>query len=344
MELLQPSNLAAPNVPVPSQPLPPLPMTPPPSLPPLPPSTPPIAPRKSLLKPILIVVILLLLALGATTVLAWKTDYLDNYLPSSVKELLGKSPETSEQIPTGEEQSGQKTTEEVLSGLKQDFIEGGFEVAGPEEGSMWWAEEGARFILDRFASVLSVDIELTEEEIDKYNARSFEHPKAQDLHELSEKYFISNGYTKNLNNALAPQEDTEWLDYVVAFEKENIKCTVTTYNGTLILDYGTANEREVIASEIACEDDFSKARTEQLLYLNGLGFGEEQNTTGITIEKGSGDFFYIGVVGRSSVSGYGVIGKWEGDELIKIYEGQDVPPCVTVQEYNVPREVYGECY
>ena len=42
------------------------------------------------IKPFAALIIIILLALTSGAVLAWKTPYLDNYLPSTVKDLLGK--------------------------------------------------------------------------------------------------------------------------------------------------------------------------------------------------------------------------------------------------------------
>lgn len=123
MELLQPGNPVDSNVPNPSQTLPPLTVVPTPPVPPSTPQTPsPPAPRRSFWRIVLIIVVLFLLALGATVVLAWKTDYLDNYLPSSVKEWLGKSSETSGQATTVDTSSW-KTFENSAYGISFKYPE-----------------------------------------------------------------------------------------------------------------------------------------------------------------------------------------------------------------------------
>lgn len=344
MELVKPRNPIEPNVPAPVQNLPPLPPTP---LPPISTQVPlPPPPRRNPLKSILIFSTSLILVLGTATFLAWKTDYLDRYLPTSVKGLLGKSSGNGmPNVDSGEGQPSQLVAEEVLSAIKQKFIYGGFNPRGPEAGVMWWSDGvDERYILNNFARVLTVDLEVSEAESIQYRDKSFEHPKIQRLYEITNDYFTTEAYSKNLRNSLSPQGEQTYLNYVLAFEKGNLKCTATTYSGTTTGNYGSPQEKEFISFELACEDSFARAKKEQLPYLVGLKIDQIENQVGIIVNKEIGDFFAITVVGRTSVSGYGVIGKWEGDKLVKIFEGQDIPPCSDMENYAVPQEIYRECY
>lgn len=70
--------------------------------------------RKSGFAPILLLVVLaLMIAVGGIGIgLAWRTNYLDKYLPARVKELLGKEAKPGDQVSDQGEQPGEEPGEE----------------------------------------------------------------------------------------------------------------------------------------------------------------------------------------------------------------------------------------
>jgi len=69
--------------------------------------------RKGVVPVVLIIVLALVIAVGGVGIgLAWRTNYLDKYLPARVKELLGKEAKPSDQGEEPGEEPGEKPGEE----------------------------------------------------------------------------------------------------------------------------------------------------------------------------------------------------------------------------------------
>ena len=326
----------------------------------LPPSTPvptPPAPKRSFLKPTLIVVALLILALGATAVLAWKTSYLDSYLPSSVKELLGRGSENGEQ--------GQGTytisAKDTVDNLKRELEAEGFFLVSPEEFSVaiWWTTEEGWGVADLYPEAYKLDLEITLGEAKLYDGKADEHPTIQKIIGLVASFFSKNGFSINPTNTYRPEpEGEEYLGpYVKTFTKGKLVCTYEGHIETISREYNddTKEETEVPGLDyaVACSDKISQLEEKSAPYARELKkyyktvdyLGPDYDWQGFIVGLSElGDFAKYSIGNPTGFGGGYGLGKWEGDNFTVVYDGQDTPPCSDMEKYSVPQELYVECY
>lgn len=195
---------------------------------------------------------------------------------------------------------------------------------------LWWISDDGWNIFDKEAVSIDVTVPVEKRWIGNINAT---HPYARNIKQEVSKIFMAEGFELDSHNSSQEESDTKFYDYVVAFKKNEIRCALVTDN-----DVSVKDEREVFSIYISCSEKFRDKYTEQSPYLISL------NNKEIVISdiKKIGDFVRLEVHARRS--GYYIVGKIEKLKFAKIFEGQDAPLCSLVEEYNVPQEIYGECF
>ena len=191
------------------------------------------------------------------------------------------------------------------------------------EGSQWWISEDGWNIIVRNATTITMGISAPYR-LDQVSSINPISPISRELNNAISRMFIDNGFKLNIENSSGSKTD-RFYDYVVAFKKDETRCTLTI-NG----DDGNL--------DVACSNQFQEAYEEQIPYLRGLN---DRNDV-VELRKKIGDFVYLSVHARRA--GYAVIGKMEGEKMEVIYTGQDTPDCDLMNKNKVPKEIYKDCH
>lgn len=222
----------------------------------------------------------------------------------------------------------------TISSITNSFNKTSMNKFAETKGNVWWTTEDNWNIRDM--DTPSTVLKIVPENIDNSGIKNI---KAKQINKDVEKIFLENGFTKDKVNSSKSEEDSNFYDYVLAFTKDNLKCTITTSP-----DVGwTGNEdyKKIPGHfdvSVSCSDKIEEKYKEQLPYLQGLN---EHNNAISTISR-SGDFANLNINARRT--GYYVIGKFINNKFTKIGAGQDYQQCSLIDKYNVPKEIYTNCY
>jgi hypothetical protein len=195
----------------------------------------------------------------------------------------------------------------------------------PVKLSQWWiSEDGWSINIPNAISIISSASTFKGDHFSPVNPLN---PLAKELNDLISKILLDNGFILNALNTSESEENNDFYDYIVAFQKGETRCILET-NG----DGGQYS--------IVCSDRFHEAYEEQIPYLKAL------NKRNIIINVGAGerigDFVWLNVHLRRT--GWKTLIKDDGKEIKRIFSGQEPPPCDLMIENQVPKEVYGACY
>ena len=99
---------------------------------------------------------------------------------------------------------------------------------------------------------------------------------------------------------------------------------------------GLPVESPVWSFECASTQDINKALEDSLPFLHALG-----DPRGVAVTPGQkGDFAVVNVMAGA---GYFAIMKKDANQWRVVYQGQEAPSCVLMNQYGVPQSIYGKC-
>jgi len=150
-------------------------------------------------------------------------------------------------------------------------------------------------------------------------------PKTRELKYFISRIFLANDFAFNATNTSMPETENDFYDYIVAFQRDETRCTLKTDG-----DSGQYT--------IACSNRFQEAYEEQIPYLRAL---DNRNVI-VSVRERIGDFVWLSVHLRRT--GYVALIKDSGGKMEVIFTGQEEPSCDLMLENQVPKEVYGACY
>jgi len=156
-----------------------------------------------------------------------------------------------------------------------------------------------------------------------------------DLTPQIKQKFLQRGFTINQHNTSISYDESQFYDYVEAYEKMNSKCTVVANP-----DCGSSSADGPFLSTLSviCTDAYEKNKAVQEPIAKSL------DITGniIEISKTSENYAYLDIHGRRA--GYYMIARHVGDTWEKLIAGQDLPLCSEVNRYNIPFSLINTCY
>lgn len=148
------------------------------------------------------------------------------------------------------------------------------------------------------------------------------------------KIFLDNGFAMNKLNSSTSFTDTQFYDYIQAFNKGNTYCVLVGNNDC----FGEADSTIYYQPiSVSCTDQFAKNYQEQILYLTDLDIKDA-----VVDPQIYGNFAYIDVHDRRS--GYYIIAKKENNKWVKLFAGQDNMPCELVNKEKVPSQIMQRCW
>jgi hypothetical protein len=144
-----------------------------------------------------------------------------------------------------------------------------------------------------------------------------------------------NGFQTNQRNSSESIEDSQFYDYIQAYENETVKCVFEANP-----DCGTYSKETQVhyTFSFGCTEAFDRNYQQQAPYLKDLGIDDAI----IHVQKKIGDFVELDVNFRRS--GHYTIAKLISGKWNEIFSGQDIPSCEIVEKYEIPKEIISDCY
>lgn len=142
------------------------------------------------------------------------------------------------------------------------------------------------------------------------------------------------GFALNQKNSSVSIPNDIFYDYVRAYEKGDTKCVFLANP-----DCGTSSKLPVhYAFSFGCTNDVNKNYDAQAPYIKDLGI----TNSIIYSQKQSGDFMKFDINDRRS--GYYTLAKLVNGKWTPVFSGQDLPPCSVTEKYQIPKELFGDCW
>ena len=141
-------------------------------------------------------------------------------------------------------------------------------------------------------------------------------------------------------NSSKDENDVSLYDFILAYQKGETRCTLTTQNDRFYdinSDGAKQDNSAYFAYTVSCSDQFQKSYQSQRPFLVDLGIKDAV----ITVKHQIDNFANVNINYRRT--GSFVIAKFDGKSWIKIFSGQQYPPCKLMFESGVPETVYEKC-
>jgi len=293
---------------------------------PQPATVPEVSKRKSLL--IIGVAVLVLLLFGTTVFLAYQNYQLRKQI--SQMQILPKT------TPTPSPSTAIPAKDEFLPAIKAEFQkikrEYNGEVLETNNLGIWWISSDNLNIINDDSSGIELYIFNCEADIE---SKSIFKEITQLIGPKIDEIMRQNGFNTNQRNSSETIEDTQFYDYIQAYENETIKCVFKANP-----DCSTSsNEVEMhYAFSFGCTESFDRNYQQQSPYLKDLGIDDAI----IHVQKKIGDFVKLNVNFRRT--GHYTIAKLISGKWNEIFSGQDIPSCEIVEKYEIPEEIVSDCY
>jgi hypothetical protein len=211
----------------------------------------------------------------------------------------------------------------------QDKVEIGFH----QSGGLWWINKDELSIFD--SGAINLEIRDFNCALDLEEKSEFRE-KAILLGNVFDEILTKNGFIMNQRNTSKSIDDTQFYDYIRAYEKGSKKVTFTASP-----DCGGDLETEHHYSfTLSISDKYELKEKEQSSYLRDLDYGPD--TVIFNIIQ-SGDFMTYEKRGRrfgTTAIAKKIEGKWT-----ELFIKQGGPPdCVLVQKFSIPKELVSSCF
>lgn len=212
--------------------------------------------------------------------------------------------------------------------------------------SQWWISDDGWNIYDQKAEAIIMNINPCGTENDCKVLNAYKNyaklPKVVELNKKVSDVFIVNGFILNKKNTSKSLEDKRFYDYVLAFQKGEVRCTVTTSG-----DLYSLSQPDVwrIDYEIACSENFKKNYETETPYLRAAAAYSKNNKDAIvTPYAKDGNFETISLHFRRT--GTSAVMKKVGDGYIELFQTQQQPSieqCKILRENGAPPSYLKTC-
>ncbi|MDP3769510.1 MAG: hypothetical protein Q8R40_01050 [bacterium] len=200
----------------------------------------------------------------------------------------------------------------------------------PENYRMIWRTEDNWDVFDRYATGIEVPIQV--DFCERKACVRNENIKA--LNQRISDIFLNNGFTVNQLNTSTSEDDERLYDYMLAFERGIIKCSLVT-NPDLMGDESLPPMSVAIHYSVACSDQIKKHYDEQLPFLEAIN----DHRFSIIVEKIIGNFARLEIGGRGGGGMYGIAKNINHSWKI-IVQAQEAISCILIDQYQIPKEIY----
>lgn len=197
-----------------------------------------------------------------------------------------------------------------------------------EKSYVWWLSSDGYNIINNNTYGIESQFSCTD-----YKASRFD-SSLKTLAPIFPNFIKQNGFSENSLNTSKSLTDDKFYDYVQAYEKNGLKCVLTASPDCSGIGDGSMWQ----TISFSCTSDFDKNYAIQAPILKDLGIKDAI----VSISKQVGNFAEIQVHYRRT--GHYVIAVQEGGVWKELYSGQDIPSCSMMTQYNVPKEIYENCF
>jgi hypothetical protein len=152
--------------------------------------------------------------------------------------------------------------------------------------------------------------------------------------------FIKNGFKASTNNTSKFLDDPSLYDYQLGFQKDNVKCTITT---SAEIAYDKYPNGKYVDYAVICSENFTKAFVDQLPYLRALkAYSSGFSDAVVELKTKTGDFVTVDIHHRRT--GIEGIMKKNADNyklLILTQQQLSLEQCKILKEYGAPDNYMG---
>ena len=142
------------------------------------------------------------------------------------------------------------------------------------------------------------------------------------------------GFSLNQANSSRSITDDQFYDYVQAYEKDEIKCTLVASPDC----GGSSGVPTHYDFSFSCTDSFEENYQEQIPYLKDLNLTD----TIVHVSEKVGDYVNLKVYYRRS--GYYVIAQLINGTWTELQASQEAPSRQIMESHQVPLEIYDGYY
>lgn len=163
---------------------------------------------------------------------------------------------------------------------------------------------------------------------------------------IAKQVFTNRGFTLNKRNSSTSIDDSNFYDYVQAYEKNGKLCTIVVNEDYSSYGSGIGKEAKMAYTlMVSCGDTLSEAQIEQHPFLDALGLKDKK--TVVQIINQDGLFFQIGMNQRRG--GFTAILKKDGNKYRVLLISQEAPSCALIDKEKIPSNVLssigeGSCF
>ena len=152
--------------------------------------------------------------------------------------------------------------------------------------------------------------------------------------------FIKNGFKSNTKNSSKFLDDFSLYDYQLGFQKDNVRCAVTTSSEIF---YGKYPNNKYVYYDVICSDNFTKAYEDQLPYLKALVAYSPNLSDAVVLPKTrTGDFITVNINYRRTGTEGIMKNNKDGYKLLILTQQQlSLDQCKILKENNAPDNYMG---
>jgi len=240
--------------------------------------------------------------------------------------------------PTFSNNSPREIVDSVVTAVNNASLN--LKLSNSQDGYVWWISDDNLNIIDK--SAVSASLKVKSETYCGFggNPTCAQTPVPQELNLVLKKTFEKNGFELNTLNSSKDENDVSLYDFILAYQKGETRCTLTTQNDRFYdinSDGAKQDNSAYFAYTVSCSDQFQKSYQSQRPFLVDLGIKDAV----ITVKHQIDNFANVNINYRRT--GSFVIAKFDGKSWIKIFSGQQYPPCKLMFESGVPETVYEKC-
>ena len=154
---------------------------------------------------------------------------------------------------------------------------------------------------------------------------------------IAKQIFKSQSYVLNKRNSSENEFDTQFYDYIQAYEKNDEVCVINVNS-----EYGSYGCKNAgldsgmcYKMSVSCSKDFVVTQSLQRPFLEALELQNKE--TVIRVISKEEPFYQLAISGRRAGSA-GVLKK-EGDVYRVLFIGQEAPPCDIIDKESIPSSV-----
>ena len=144
-------------------------------------------------------------------------------------------------------------------------------------------------------------------------------------------FFLNQGFTESLVNKYIPENHDNGFSNGYGYFKGDIYCSISL---------------SVLSNPYAgfvC-GKIDKIKTEELQPFLKAFNPSNDKTMYVGVTKISGNFAKLSIGGKYGGGGYYVIAMKDKQTWKEIFSGQEAPNCTVVDQYQIPKEIYDNCY